>query len=128
MTLPPPELRRLVRRDVRLAAGSVTVGLAAYALLGASWLGWVDRRAAATVVASAAALVAFTCFTWWLAGPAELRRDRYLVLVPVFVIALPGLIALRELGGGLAIVLFSSVIGFSAAVTAGYAWTSRRGR
>jgi hypothetical protein len=106
MTLPPPELRRLVRRDVRLAAGSVTVGLAAYALMGASWLGWVDRRAAATVVASAAALVAFTCFTWWL----------------------PGLIALRELGGGLAIVLFSSVIGFSAAVTAGYAWTSRRGR
>ncbi len=122
----PSEIRALVRRDILVFVGGLLVAVTAIGLLAASWLGLVGSRVAATTVLIAAVTVGFGCFVWWRAGPIELRRDRYIVLVPVFLISFPALVSLRDLGAGLAVVLFSSLVGFSAAIAAGYAIAGRR--
>jgi hypothetical protein len=122
----PPELRRLARRDVRVTAAGLLAVLASLLLLAASAVGLVGRRHGETAVIGIALIAGFGCFVWWTAGPPALRRERLVVLAPLFLAAVPGLVALHDLGGGLAAVMASSVVGFGAAIALGMAYASRR--
>ena len=52
-----------------------------------------------------------------------------MVLIPVFLIAGPGLIGVHNLGGGLVVGILSGAIGFAAAGVLGLLWGGRdRGR
>jgi hypothetical protein len=124
----PADVRALVRRDLQVAGGGVAAAVVAWLLFALSGLGVLGDRGAATAIIVISMIAAFVCFVWWLGGPRQLRRDRTLVLAPIFIIALPALISLDRLGGGLAVVLVSSLVGFSAAVAAGLALASRRAR
>src|SRR5919201_206211 len=126
MTLSPDELRRLVRRDVAVAGGGSAVGLAAIAVLIASRLDIVSKLTGDRVAVGAAALVVAACLAAWVSGPRELRRDRYIVFVPVCVIALPALLALADLGAGLVVLTLSAAVGFGAAIALGLATGGRR--
>ena len=125
MTLPPDQLRRLVRRDVMVAGGGAFVAVAVAAFLFAARLGFVSTLTAGRVAVAAAAIVGVGCFWWWASGPRDLMRDRLIVLTPVFLIAGPGLIGVHELGGGVAVGILSGAVGFSAAAMLGIAWGSR---
>jgi hypothetical protein len=97
-----------------------------WAVLLAGRIDLLGDRVAASIVTGGAALVGFTSVVWFLAGPRDLRRERTLVLAPVFVAAVPALFSLRDLGGGVLVVMMSSLVGFSAAIAAGLAFASRR--
>jgi hypothetical protein len=125
---PDSDVRGMVRRDLQFVLAGVLAALVAFFLLVAARLDLLGDRAAATVIVLVATAVGFSSFVRWLAGPVELRRDRYFVLAPAFLIALPGLLSLNELGGGLTVILFSSLVGFSAAIAGGLALSSRRAR
>lgn len=127
MTLPPDELRRLVRRDLIVAGGGAFLAVAATAFLVAGRLGIVSELAAGRIAVALAAIVGVVCFYSWAAGPRVYLRDRIIVLTPVFLIAGPGLIAVNDLGGGIAVGILSGAVGFSAAALLGIAWSSRRG-
>jgi len=43
-------------------------------------------------------LLSVACIFWWAAGPPDMRRDRYFVLIPLFLTAGPGLYALNHDG------------------------------
>jgi hypothetical protein len=126
MTLPPDQLRRLVRRDVTVAGVGAFVAIAAAAFLVAGRLGFVSTLTAGRVAVAAAAVVGAICFWWWAAGPREYMRDRLLVLTPVFLIAGPGLVGVYDLGGGVAVGILSGAVGFSAAAILGVVWGSRK--
>lgn len=126
MTLPPDELRRLVRRDLIVAGGGAFLAIAATAFLVAGKLGILSEVNAARIAVVLAVIVGAVCFYWWAAGPRMYVRDRVIVLTPVFLIAAPGLIAVNELGGGLAVGILSGAVGFAAAALLGIAWSSRR--
>ena len=125
MTLPPEELRRLVRRDLFVAGGGAFLAVAALAFLVAGRLGIISELTAGRIAVALAAIVGAACFYWWAAGPRIYLRDRIIVLTPVFLIAGPGLIGVNDLGGGLAVGILSGTVGFSAAAMLGMAWSSR---
>jgi hypothetical protein len=126
MTLPPDELRRLVRRDVIVAGGGTFLAIAATAILIAGKLGILSEVTAGRIAVALAAIAGVACFYWWAAGPRIYLRDRIIVLTPVFLIAGPGLIGVNELGGGVAVGILSGAVGFSAAALLGIAWSSKR--
>jgi hypothetical protein len=127
MTLPPDELRRLVRRDLIVAGGGAFLAVAATALLVAGRLGIVSELAAGRIAVALTTIVGVVCFYSWASGPRVYLRDRIIVLTPVFLIAGPGLIGVNDLGGGIAVGILSGAVGFSAAALLGIAWSSRRG-
>jgi hypothetical protein len=126
MTLPPEELRRLVRRDLIVAGGGAFLAVAAAAFLVAGKLGILSELSTGRIAVALAAIVGAVCFYWWAAGPRAYLRDRIIVLTPVFLIAGPGLIGVSELGGGVAVGILSGAVGFSAAALLGVAWSSTR--
>jgi len=126
MTLPPEELRRLVRRDLIVAGGGAFLAVAAAAFLVAGRLGILSELSTGRIAVALAAIVGAVCFYWWAAGPRAYLRDRIIVLTPVFLIAGPGLIGVSELGGGVAVGILSGAVGFSAAALLGVAWSSTR--
>jgi len=126
MTLPPEQLRRLVRRDLYVAGGGAFAAVAATAFLVAGRLGIISELTAGRIAVALAAIVGVGCFYWWAAGPRQYMRDRIIVLTPLFLIAGPGLIGVNDLGGGVAVAVLSGAIGFSAAAMLGMAWSSRR--
>jgi hypothetical protein len=127
MTLPPDQLRRLVRGDVAVAAGGSFLAIAAAAFLFAGRLGVISTLTAARLAVAVAAVVGAGCFWRWASGPREYMRDRIIVLTPVFLIAGPALVGVHDLGGGVAVGILSGAVGFSAAALLGLAWGSRRG-
>jgi len=58
---------------------------------------------------------------WWAAGPRDMQRDRYFVLIPLLLVAGPGIYSIHELGAGLIAVALSSAIGFFGAAVLGMA-------
>jgi hypothetical protein len=126
VTLPPEQLRRLVRRDLYVAGGGAFAAVAALAFLVAGRLGIISELAAGRIAVALAAVVGVVCFSWWAAGPRQYVRDRIIVLTPVFLIAGPGLVGVSDLGGGVAVAVLSGAVGFSAAAMLGMAWSSRR--
>ncbi len=125
MTLPPDQLRRLVRRDLIVAGGGAFLAVAAIALLVAGKLGILSELNGGRVAVALAAIVGVACFSCWAAGPRAYLRDRIIVLTPVFLIAGPGLIGVNDLGGGVAVGMLSGAAGFAAAALLGIAWSSR---
>ncbi|HXD69294.1 MAG TPA: hypothetical protein VN615_05500 [Gaiellales bacterium] len=126
MTLPPEQLRRLVRRDLYVAGGGAFAAIAALAFLVAGRLGIISEVTAGRIAVVLAVVVGVVCFSWWAVGPREYMRDRIIVLTPVFLIAGPGLVGVSDLGGGVAVAVLSGAVGFSAAAMLGMAWSSRR--
>jgi hypothetical protein len=126
MTLPPDQLRRLVRGDVAIAAGGSFLAIAATAFLVAGRLGIISTLTAGRLAVAIAAVVGAVCFWRWASGPREYLRDRIIVLTPVFLVAGPGLIGVHDLGGGVAVGILSGAVGFSAAAMLGIAWGSRK--
>ena len=126
MTLPPEQLRRLVRRDLYVAGGGAFAAIAALAFLVAGRLGIISELTAGRIAVALAVIVGVVCFYWWAAGPRQYMRDRIIVLTPVFLIAGPGLVGVSDLGGGVAVAILSGAVGFSAAAMLGMAWSSRR--
>jgi hypothetical protein len=119
-------MRQLVRRDLTiLAAGSAAafVALALVLLMAVDVLPEIGTSIVLVLIGIAVWLV---CISAWLLGPPEYARDRYLVLVPVFLVTAPTAVALYQLGGALFAVAVSSAAGFGAAVAAGFALSSRR--
>ena len=49
-------------------------------------------------------------------------RDRVMVLIPVFLIAGPGLLGVHYLGGGIVVGILSGAVGFAAAAVFGLMW------
>jgi hypothetical protein len=125
MTLPPDQLRRLVRGDLVVAGGGAFLAIAAAAFLVAGRLGIISTLTAGRLAVGIAAVVGAVCFWRWASGPREYLRDRIIVLTPVFLIAGPGLIGVHDLGGGVAVGVLSGAVGFSAAAMLGLAWGSR---
>ena len=126
MTLPPEQLRRLVRRDLYVAGGGAFAAVAALAFLVAGRLGIISELTAGRIAVVLAVVVGVVCFYWWAAGPRQYMRDRIIVLTPVFLIAGPGLVGVSDLGGGVAVGILSGAVGFSAAAMLGMAWSARR--
>ncbi|HEX5250253.1 MAG TPA: hypothetical protein VFW14_11350 [Gaiellales bacterium] len=126
MTLPPEQLRRLVRRDLYVAGGGAFAAIAALAFLVAGRLGIISELTTGRIAVALAVVVGVVCFYWWAAGPRQYMRDRIIVLTPVFLIAGPGLVGVSDLGGGVAVAILSGAVGFSAAAMLGMAWSSRR--
>jgi len=126
MSLPPDELRRLVRRDVAVAGAGSAIAIAAAAVLVAGRLGLFSELTADRIVIAAAAVVSAASLYTWVAGPKELRRDRFFVFTPVCVAALPALLALADVGAGVAVLTISAAVGFGAAIALGLAYSARR--
>lgn len=126
MTLTPDELRKLVRRDLTLAAVGSVIGIWTLAIVAAGAAGLVSKVTAGRVEVVTAVVVSVACLWWWAAGPRELLRDRYLVLVPVFLVAPAGLIGVRNLGAGIVAAILSGFVGFGAAIVLGFAFSARR--
>ncbi|HEY7257446.1 MAG TPA: hypothetical protein VH459_00175 [Gaiellales bacterium] len=126
MTLSPDELRRLVRRDIAVAGGGSAIAIFALAMLAAGALGIISQLTADRLTVAAAALVVAASLAAWVAGPRELRKQRYIVFVPVCLVALPGLLALADLGAGIAVITLSGAVGFGAAIALGLAIGGRR--
>jgi len=126
MAQAPEELRKLVRRDVTvLSVGSlVAIWLAGVELVG--HLGLVDSKKPATIVVAGSAVLCSVCLVWWASGPRRWMRDRYMVLIPVFIVAPFAALALYDLGSPFVAILFSAAFGFGAAIAAGLAVASRR--
>jgi hypothetical protein len=126
MTLPPDQLRRLVRRDLMVACGGALLAIWSLALVAAARWGIISTLTSGRVVVAIAVVVGAVCVWSWAAGPREYLRDRLIVMTPVFLIAGPGLIGVHDLGGGIAVGILSGAVGFSAAGLLGLAWSSRR--
>ena len=127
MTLPPDQLRKLVRRDLMVAGGGALLAIWSLGLVAAAGLGFISTLTAGRVVVATAVIVGVVCIWWWAAGPRVYLRERLIVLTPLFLIAGPGLIGVHELGGGLAVAALSGAVGFSAAAMLGLAWGGRKG-
>jgi hypothetical protein len=127
MTQSSDDLRRLVRRDLAVTAVGVVVSIWLGALWAAGRLGYISGRTAASVSVGIAAVICIGCLVWWASGPPQWRRDRYLVLVPVFLAAPWAVVGLHDLGASAVAVMLSSALGFTGAAVLGFAWSSRRG-
>ncbi len=126
MTLPPDQLRRLVRRDVIVAGVGALLAVWSLALVVAGHSGLLSRLTSGRAEVATAAGVGAGCIWWWASGPRVYLRDRVIVLTPVFLIAGPGLVGVHDLGGGVVVGILSGALGFSAAAILGLAWASRR--
>ena len=126
MTLPPDQLRRLVRRDLMVAGGGALLAMWALALVIAARIGVISELTAGRVVVATAVIVGAVCIWSWASGPRVYLRDRLIVLTPVFLIAGPALVGVHYLGGGVAVGILSGAVGFTAAAMLGLAWSSRR--
>lgn len=118
-------LRKLVRRDVVVVGAGTLIAVWTYSLVAAVALGAVSELTAGRAEVAVAVIVSAFCVWWWAAGPRELMRDRIMVLIPVFLIAGPGLIGVHNLGGGLVVGILSGAVGFAAAGVLGMMWGSR---
>src|SRR5436190_17491751 len=116
VSLSSEELRRLVRRDLAVAGAGSVAAVVAVLVLGAGALGLISSLTADRLVVGLGAIAAAASLYAWLAGPAALRRGRYLVFVPVCLIAGPAVLALYDLGAGLAVVVVSAAVGMGAAI------------
>src|SRR5262245_34394822 len=121
-------LRKLVKRDLIVTVCGSLIAIWTYSLVAAAALGSVSELTAGRVEVAVAVLVSAFCVWWWAAGPPGLMRDRVIVLIPIFLIAGPGLIGVRNLGGGVVVAILSSAIGFAAAAVLGLLWGGRRRR
>lgn len=126
MTLPPDDLRKLVRRDLMVAGVGAFLAIAALAFLVAAKLGILSTVNAGRIAVALTVVVSVACFAAWAVGPRIYLRDRVIVLTPIFLIAGPGLIGVNDLGGGVAVGILSGAFGFTAAAALGLAWASRR--
>ena len=86
-----------MRRDVRLMAWGCLGAVVAVAAVAAGALDLVSERPAAWLALVVAAVVWVACLGSWLRGPRALLRDRYLLLMPVFLTAGPAVIAIAWL-------------------------------
>jgi hypothetical protein len=123
----PAELRKLVRRDVTVAAVGSVVAIWVASIVLVGHFGLIDETSAATAVVAISTVLCFGCLFWWAAGPRQYLRDRYLVLVPIFLVAPSTALALYDLGAGPFAIAISAAFGFGAAIAAGLALASRRG-
>jgi hypothetical protein len=126
VSLTPEELRRLVRRDLWVAGGGSLIAVWTSSLLLAAHMGFISHLTADRVVASVSIVVCLGSIFWWAAGPREMRRDRYFVLIPLLLAAGPGIYAIHDLGAGLVAVALSSAAGFFGAAVLGLALSGRR--
>jgi len=110
------------------ATGSL-IAIWTYSLVAAAAFGSLSELTAGRVEVAVAVLVSAFCVWWWASGPVGMMRDRLMVLIPVFLIAGPGLIGVHNLGGGIVVGILSGAIGFAAAGVLGLLWGGRnRGR
>jgi hypothetical protein len=122
-------LRKLVRRDLIVTVVGSLIAIWTYSIVAAAAFGSISELTAGRVEVAVASVVSAFCVWWWASGPPGLMRDRLMVLIPVFLVAGPGLIGLRNLGGGLVVGILSSAVGFAAAAMFGFLWGGRkRGR
>jgi hypothetical protein len=128
MAMEPESLRKLVRRDVVVVAAGTLIAIWTYSLVAAVAFGTVSEITAGRAEVAVAVVVSAFCVWWWASGPRELMRDRIMVLIPAFLIAGPGLIGVRNLGGGLVVGILSGAVGFAAAGALGMMWGGRRRR
>ena len=124
----PESLRKLVRRDVVVVAAGTLIAIWTYSLVSAVAFGTVSKLTAGRAEVLVAVLVSAGCVWWWSSGPPELMRDRLMVLIPVFLIAGPGLLGVHNLGGGIVVGILSGAIGFAAACVLGMMWGGRKRR
>ena len=108
-----------------VATGSL-IAIWTYSLVAAVELGSLSELTAGRVQVAVAVLVSVFCIYWWAAGPPEFMRDRVMVLIPVFLIAGPGLLGVHYLGGGMMVGILSGAVGFAAAAVFGLMWGGRR--
>jgi hypothetical protein len=126
VTMERESLRKLVRRDVVVVGAGTLIAVWTYSLVAAVVLGAVSELSAGRAEVAVAVVVSAFCVWWWASGPRELMRDRVMVLIPVFLIAGPGLIGVHNLGGGLVVGILSGAVGFAAAGALGLMWGGRR--
>ena len=69
MTLPPDQLRRLVRRDLMVAGGGALLAIWSLALVAAARWGFISTLTSGRVVVAIAAVVGAVCVWSWAAGP-----------------------------------------------------------
>ena len=129
VAMDPERLRKLVRRDLVVTATGSLIAIWTYSLVAAAAFGSLSELTAGRVEVAVAVLVSAFCVWWWASGPPGMMRDRLMVLIPVFLIAGPGLIGVHNLGGGIVVGILSGAIGFAAAGVLGLLWGGRnRGR
>ena len=126
MTMEPERLRKLVRRDVVVVGFGTLIAIWTYSLVVAVAFGTLSKITAGRAEVAVAVVVSVFCVWWWASGPRELMRDRMMVLIPVFLIAGPGLIGVHNLGGGLIVAILSGAVGFAAACALGVMWGGRK--
>ena len=129
VAMDPERLRKLVRRDLVVTGTGSLIAIWTYSLVAAAAFGSLSELTAGRGEVAVAVIVSAFCVWWWAAGPPGLMRDRVMVLIPVFLIAGPGLIGVHNLGGGMVVGILSGAIGFAAAGVFGLLWGGRkRGR
>ncbi len=126
VTMERESLQKLVKRDVALVVVGSLIALWTYSLVAAVAVGAISSVNAGRVEVGVAVVVSATCVWWWAAGPREMMLDRVLVLIPVFLVAGPGLIGVHNLGGGVAVGIISGAVGFAAACAFGLLWGGRK--
>jgi hypothetical protein len=126
MTLPPDQLRRLVRRDLIVAGVGALLAIWSLSLVIVGQVGLISRVTSGRAAVATAVVVGVGCVWWWASGPRVYLRERLIVLTPVFLTAGPGLIGVHDLGGGVAVGILSGALGFTAAAVLGVVWSSRR--
>jgi len=126
VTMEPERLRKLVRRDLVVVAMGSLIAIWTYSLVAAVELGSLSELTAGRALVAVAVLVSVFCIYWWAAGPPEFMRERVMVLIPVFLIAGPGLLGVHYLGGGIVVGILSGAVGFAAAAVFGLMWGGRR--
>ena len=110
------------------AAGSL-IAIWTYSLVAAAAFGSLSELTAGRVEVAVAVLVRRSACGGGHRGRPGMMRDRLMVLIPVFLIAGPGLIGVHNLGGGIVVGILSGAIGFAAAGVLGLLWGGRnRGR
>jgi hypothetical protein len=120
------DLRKLVRRDLTVAAAGSVIAIWTWAVVAAAHFGWISRITSGRVTVILGIVVGVGSLWWWASGPASLMRDRLLVLAPLFLIAGPALIGVHYLGGGFVVAILSAAVGVTAAGAFGIAWSRRR--
>ncbi len=122
-------LQKLVKRDLILVSVGSVIAIWTYSIVAAQALGAVSELTAGRIEVAVAVVLSCACVWWWASGPKGLMKDRVLVLIPVFLIAGPGLLGVHNLGGDLIVAALSGAVGFAAACALGLMWSGRkRGR
>jgi hypothetical protein len=125
---PPPDFARLARRDVQVFVGGTIVALVLLLALAVSRVLGSGERFIASLAVVIGMVVGAGALAWWLAGPRELRRARFMVLAPTSLCAGPVLLGFAMIGAGPFAIVISSAFGFGAAIAGGLALSSRRSR